>query len=387
MNTVKPKIEIADLFRDNHQRLKNLTFHQKQVIDDIINCRTEAMGAHVLKCDNSECGHEEQSYNSCRNRNCPKCQYSAKELWIEKRVDELLPVPYFHMVFTIPHLFNQLILYNRKFFFNLLFQASQESVKELMKTKYKATPGIISLLHTWGSAMPLHVHAHMLVTGGGIHLTEDRWVPARENYSLSIKALSPVYRAVFVKALRKLHDEGKLTLPPNLTSPFAFEDLINKSFHKNWVVYAKEPFAAPIHVVRYLGNYTHRIAFSNHRIIKVENDRVFFNYKDYVNDIPEKKVMSLEIVEFLRRYLMHVVPKGFVKIRFSGIMAHVVRKKKIELARELIAKSSKIKKEEIAKLEKIVSDYKAKYSLKAKDCEVCKKGKMMLVTEENYFGP
>jgi hypothetical protein len=387
VNITKPKYEIADLFISHGHLLKNITSHQQKVIGHITACRTEKMGAHILKCDNVECGHDEQAYNSCRDRNCPKCQYSAKELWINKRINELLPVPYFHMVFTIPHEFNLLILYNRKLFYKLLFQSSQKSVKDLMEKKYKAVPGIISLLHTWGSNLSFHVHTHMLVSGGGIHLTKDRWVFTKENYSLSTKALSAKYRWLFIKGLRKLYKNGKLKLPPELEGAFAFENLLDKTFKCDWVVYAKKPFSAPVHVIRYLGNYTHRIAFSNYRIKKVENGRVFFEYKDYKNKKYEVKLMSLEIVEFLRRYLMHVVPKGFVKIRFFGFMAHKSRRENIIKARELISKNSKFKKVEIENLDKIISEYKETHQLKAKDCEICKKGKMILVNDENYFLP
>jgi hypothetical protein len=313
VNISKPKYEIADLFISHGHLLKNITSHQQKVIGHITACRTEKMGAHILKCDNVECGHDEQAYNSCRDRNCPKCQYSAKELWIEKRIDELLPVPYFHMVFTIPHDFNLLILYNRKLLYKLLFQSSQKSVKDLMEKKYNAVPGIISLLHTWGSNLSFHVHTHMLVSGGGIHLSKDQWVFTKENYSLSTKALSAKYRWLFIKGLRKLYKEGKLKLPPELEEAFAFENLLDKTFTCDWVVYAKKPFSVPVHVIRYLGNYTHRIAFSNYRIKKVENGKVFFEYKDYKNKKYEVKLMSLRSWSFCDDILCMLFLKDLLK--------------------------------------------------------------------------
>ena len=188
MSFSKPKHEVADLFREHRHRLENLTQHQNKIIDAIIYCRTEAMGGHIYRCDNLECGNEEQAYNSCRNRNCPKCQYSAKELWVEERVKELLPVPYFHVVFTVPDTLNSLILYNRVELFSILFKASQRAVKKVMKKSYNATPGMISLLHSWGSNVSFHPHIHMLLAGGGIHLDEDRWVNTKESYCLPVKA-------------------------------------------------------------------------------------------------------------------------------------------------------------------------------------------------------
>ena len=381
MSFTKPKIEIADLFREHRHRLHIKSGHLEKVIDAIVNCRTERLGGHIYQCDNSECGSEEQSYNSCRNRNCPKCSYSPQELWVDKRVMELLPIPYFHMVFTLPHSLNELIIYNKVKLYGALFKASQLAVKKLMKKNYKADPGMISLLHTWGSNLSYHVHAHMLLTGGGIGLVQDRWIPARENYSLPVKALSPIYRAEFIKEVRKLKKKGKLTLPPSLEAPFAFENLLDSTFSTDWVVYAKKPFTAPIEVLRYLGNYTHRIAFSNHRIVKVENDRVFFHYKEYKDGSHENKIMSLEITEFLRRFLIHVVPRRFVKIRFYGIMANKVRKKKIDQARELIAKDSRLKKLETEELKKIVEEYKATHTVDTDTCRVCKKGKMQKLKE------
>ena len=375
------KYEVADLFRQYRSQLGHLSKHQNKVIDAIVNCRTAALGGHVYQCNNSECGNEEQSYNSCRNRNCNKCQYSAKELWVEKRVKELLPIPYFHMVFTVPHCFNELMMYNRVKIFALLFQSSQLAVKKLMKTKYQANPGIISLLHTWGSNLSFHVHTHMLVTGGGIKLDGERWVPSRESYCLPIKALSPVYRAEFIKGLRKLHSQKKLNLPPTLRAPFEFENLVESSFKENWVVYAKKPFSAPINVLKYLGNYTHRIAFSNHRILKVEGDRVYFNYKDYKDGGYEKKITSLAAPEFLRRYLMHVVPKRFVKIRFYGFMAHKSRTRNIERARVLIAQDSRLKKMDAEELKEVIADYKETHSVTSDQCRKCKAGLMVEIQE------
>lgn len=342
------------------------------------------MGGHIYRCDNEACGHEEQAYNSCRNRNCPKCQYSAKELWVEERVRELLPVAYYHVVFTVPHVFNELMMYNREILYNLVFQASQEAVKTHFINKYQPTPGIISLLHTWGSNISYHVHTHMLITAGGIKKadakmkTSEVWVDSKENYIFPVKGITEIYRAIYVKKLRKHLRKSKLKLPASLIKyPMAIEDLIDSSFKHDWVVYAAKPFLAPIHVLEYLGNYTHRIAFSNHRILKIENDRVYFTYKDYKDKEVLIKETSLACTEFCRRYLMHVVPRGFVRIRFYGFMANKSRKKNIEKARGLIAIMDP-KKEVLdsEKLAVIIEDFKLKHKTDSDLCALCKIGTM-----------
>lgn len=364
-------------------QLRKLSRHKQKVVQNIMNCRTAALGGHVYGCDSDDCDHEDYSYNSCRDRNCPKCQYSAKELWVESRVRELLPVPYYHMVFTMPHLFNELMLSNRVLIFNLLFEASSYAVKELFKSRYNAQPGMISLLHTWGQNLSMHDHIHMLVPGGGLSLEKDEWIACEEKYALPEKALSSVFRAYFVKQLRKKYRKGKINFTDNigyLEQPSNFEDLIDKSFEKDWVVYAKEPFSTPLAVLGYLGNYTHRIAFSNHRIVKVEQDRVYFKYKDY-RDKAKIKVMSLKVTEFLRRFLMHVVPKKFVRIRYYGFMTNSKRKKNLKKTRQLIAKTDNQSVLTEEKIEKIIEDYKRKNPVDTDTCPVCKKGKMIVIRE------
>ena len=319
------------------------------------------------------------SYNSCRNRNCPKCQYSAKELWVSDRVKELLPVPYYHMVFTVPHVLNELMLWNRKLIFDVLFQSSQLAVKKIFKTKYEATPGMISLLHTWGSNLSFHVHVHMLVTGGGIGVTENRWIPAQENYALSVQALSSIYRAQFLSRLRELHKKNRLRLPEYLQRLEDFNNQLDQSYQNDWVVYAKRPFTAPIHVLNYLGNYTHRIAFSNHRIFSLSENVVSFSFKDYAEGSHEKKVMTLQTTEFLRRYLMHIVPRRFVKIRFFGFMAHRNRKHNIERARELITKDKRLKALDSKTLEEIIAEFKKTHAMDTDQCPKCKEGQMLQI--------
>lgn len=377
----RPKFEVADVFRLCREKLGLLSAKKNKVINAILNCRTEKLGGHVYACDNPECGHEEQSYNSCRDRHCPKCQYSAKKSWVEDRVSELLPVPYFHTVFTMPHLFNELAFMNPKELYRILFWAAQESVKQLFKERYKSIPGLISILHTWGSNITFHSHIHMLVTGGGISETGDRWISALENYCLPVKALSKIFRAKFVEALRKSYKANKLRLPENLKEPFAFEDFVESSFKTEWVVYTKKPFAAPIHVLNYLGNYTHRVAFSNHRIVNIENGQVTFKYKAYHDGTHENKIMSLSCEEFCRRFLMHILPAYFVKIRFSGIFAHKNRKKNIEKSRELIAKDKRLKVLSSKDLEAIVEEFAKKNSLETDVCKKCQKGKMIKIKE------
>ena len=276
------------------------------VLEALKACRTAALGGHIDRCD--ECGHERVSYNSCRNRHCPKCQGLDRQRWVQAREADLLPLPYYHMVFTLPDKLNVLCLANAKPLYHLLFQCAWETVKTFAADpKYLAArTGMIAVLHTWGQNLSLHPHLHCIVPGGGLD-ADGNWVEARGKgkFLFPVKAMSLVLRAKFVQGLRKLYDEGKLTFVGQaaaLAQPQGFAKLLRSLYQKPWVVYAKKPFAGPEQVVRYLGRYTHRIAISNHRIRKLENGKVTFVWKDY-RDGGKKKLMTLTVVEFSAQVL------------------------------------------------------------------------------------
>ena len=286
---------------------------QLRTLDAVKRCRTASLGAHVDGC--SECGHLRISYNSCRNRHCPKCQGLQREQWINAREQELLPVPYFHVVFTLPDTLNPLCLYHSKVLYDILFQTAW-SVMDSFAHDPKwlgGTPGMIAILHTWGQTLGLHPHLHCIVPGGGLTLC-GKWKMAksRGKYLFPVKAMSTVFRARFIEALRK---ELSAHMEPSL---------VNELYQKRWVVYAKRPFHGPHSVIEYLGRYTHKIAISNHRITDISDGKVTFRYKDYRQQ-GAHKTMTLDGLEFIRRFAMHILPKGFVRIRHYGILSSTVK--------------------------------------------------------------
>lgn len=280
---------------------------QLRTLDAVRRCRTASLGSHIDGC--KSCGHLRISYNSCRNRHCPKCQSNERERWIQAREDELLPVPYFHVVFTLPDTLNRLCMYKPAVLYDLLFKTAW-SVLNSFGHDHKwlgAQTGMISIVHTWGQTMTLHPHLHCIVPGGGL-TKQGKWKHARSDgkYLFNVKAMSTVYRGRFIAALKE-------QLPQEMT-----KELINALYKHNWVVYAKRPFTGPESVVEYLGRYTHKIAISNHRIQNIEDGKVSFAYKDYKHG-SVKKQMTLEAMEFIRRFSLHILPKGFVRIRHYGI--------------------------------------------------------------------
>ncbi len=311
----KPTFELAQIIREfgfefeqKHHPLKQ----HRRVLNALQICRTAALGGHVDKC--SDCNHERISYNSCRNRHCPKCQATNRERWILEREKDLLPVNYFHVVFTLPHELNDLCLHYPKEMYTILFSTSKETITTFGNDEKHlgAKTGMISILHTWGQNLSLHPHVHMIVPGGGI--TEDgKWKQAKSNgqFLFPVQAMSVVYRGKFMEQLKLFCDAIKKPLNVQLRKLL---------YKKNWVVYAKEPFFGPKQVIEYLGRYTHRVAISNHRIKKVENEKVSFAYKDYATG-GKQKLMTLEAMEFLRRFCMHIMPPKFMKIRHYGILS------------------------------------------------------------------
>jgi len=319
--------ELADVFRrygESYQRATRLSASQQKVMRAVSVCRTQELGGHLDRCD--ACGFERPAYNSCRNRHCPKCQSLAKAQWLEKQTAELLPVGYFHLVFTLPHELNRLVLAHKKIGLTLLFKAVSETLLEFGQRRLHGTVGIIAVLHTWDQTLKDHFHLHCLVPAGALSIDRNRWIVARKNFLFPVKALSRVFRGKFLALLQQACDKRKLP---------AADDEIKASRHKSWVVYAKKPFGSPAKVLDYLGRYTHRVALSNDRILQVENGKVTLSYRDR-KDGERKKIMTLEAQEFIRRFLLHVLPDGFMRIRHFGFLANRSKKQALARCRQLL---------------------------------------------------
>jgi hypothetical protein len=290
----------------------------------ILVCRTQELGGHLDRCDH--CGFERPGYNSCRNRHCPKCQALAKAQWLEKQTCELLPVGYFHLVFTLPHELNRLILANKKMLLSLLFKAVSETLLEFGRSRLGGTLGIIAVLHTWDQTLKDHFHLHCLVPAGALAFDRSRWISARKNFLFPVKALSRVFRGKFLALLKPRIDRRKIAFTDNA---------VKASRQKRWIVYAKPPFGSPQTVLDYLGRYTHRVALSNDRIVQIENGKVTLSYRDR-KDGDRKKTMTLEAQEFIRRFLLHVLPDGFMRIRHFGFLANRAKRQSLAQCRKLL---------------------------------------------------
>jgi putative transposase/transposase-like zinc-binding protein len=314
--------ELADVFRQHGERFEKthrVSVAEHKVIRAVKVCRTQELGGHLYRCD--ACDFERPVYNSCRNRHCPKCQSLAKARWLEKQTAELLPVGYFHLVFTVPHEFNRLILAHKKIVLSLLFKAVSETLIEFGKTRLGGTLGIIAVLHTWDQMLKDHFHLHCLVPGGALSLDQSRWIATRDDFLFPVKALSRVFRGKFLDLLGQARRRGKI-------NPLYSDTRV--PHQKKWVVYAKKPFGSPQIVLNYLGRYTHRVALSNDRILAIDQDQVTLSYRDR-KDGDGKKTLPLDAQEFIRRFLLHVLPDGFMRIRHFGFLAN--RSKKQALAR------------------------------------------------------
>lgn len=325
-----------------------MPLHRLRVMGAIETCRTAYQGGHVDECEH--CGAETISYNSCGNRHCPKCQFLKKEKWIEARGKDLLPITYFHVVFTLPDLLNPLVLRNQEVLYNLLFKAVSETLATLARKlkRLGVELGFIAILHTWGQNLMDHPHIHVIVTGGGLTLDGRRWKTCKKDFFIHVKVLSKLFRGKFIAYLKKLRAENKLIYPGDisrLASPGVFNALVSDLYKKKWVVYCKKPFEKTQNVIDYLGRYTHRIAISNHRLVKLENDVVSFLWRDYRDD-NKVKIMPLKADEFIRRFLLHALPDRFVKIRHYGILGNRCRKEKLTKCRELLACAEQNKAEE-----------------------------------------
>jgi len=320
-------VEVADIFRQygpSYRRSHEMPLNQLRTMRAIEICRTAELGGHVDVCDT--CGAIRISYNSCRNRHCPKCQFIRKEKWLEARKEDLLPIQYFHVVFTIPEEINPLALRNQRVIYTILFRSVSETLIELGKDpKHLGVQiGFISILHTWGQNLMDHPHIHCIVTGGGLSLDNNRWLSCRNGFFISVKVMSRLFRGKFLSYLKKSYDSKKLNFHGDicqLQDSKAFREFLKDLYRQEWVVYCKPPFKGPEGVLRYLGRYTHRVAIANHRIIKMEDSRVSFLWCDY-SDGNRNKTMTLNVFEFIRRFLLHVLPDRFVKIRYYGLLGN-----------------------------------------------------------------
>jgi hypothetical protein len=343
---VRTGLEVADIFRSAGPGYRaahagHLSLHQLKIMSAIERCRTAAMGGHVEAC--TDCGHWRIAYNSCRNRHCPKCQGAAARTWLAEREADLLPVGYFHVVFTLPAEVADIAFHNKAVVYDLLFRAASETMLTIAADPKHlgARIGITAVLHTWGSAMTHHPHVHMIVPGGGISHDGTRWISSRAAFLLPVRVLGALFRRLFLTRLIALHDAGKLSFfgtRAGLADRRTFLRQLAPVWKKRWVVYAKAPFAGPEAVLAYLSRYTHRVAISNSRIIAFDETSVTFRYKDYRRDDGQQQsVMKLSADEFIRRFLLHVLPRGFHRIRHYGLLASATRKASIARARELLA--------------------------------------------------
>src|ERR1035437_499000 len=339
----RPTLEVADIVRSAgnsfwEQQQSHLAWPHRKVLDAIVRCRTAALGGHRDQC--VRCDHQAISYNSCRERHCPKCQGNARAKWLAARSAELLPVPYFHIVFTLPHELSALILQNKRLLYDLLFRTSAAAMLELARDSKHlgADIGALGVLHTWGQNLQHHPHIHYIVPAGGLTPDGSRWIDSSHRFFLPVHALSRVFRGKFVAELKQLVAQNKLQLHGSqqyLAAPGCFATFLRQLFRQDWVVYAKPPFGGAEHVLNYLARYTHRVAISNHRLVAFENDRVSFRWRDYAHG-GKKKVMTLSADEFLRRFLLHVLPKGLVRIRHFGMFANRRRETALARGRELL---------------------------------------------------
>jgi hypothetical protein len=348
----RPAVEVADILSAQGQRFldryrSSLDFQQLKALRAIQRCRTAALGGHRDQC--SRCDYQAISYNSCRNRHCPKCQAQARERWLAARERELLPTSYFHVVFTVPHELNLLALENPTLFYDLLFTASAQTLLEIAADPKHlgAEIGLISTLHTWGQNLLLHPHIHCVIPAGGLALDHRRWLHPRYPFFLPVKVLSRVFRGKFLASLKRLHRRKQLQCAgpaEALADQQQFAKLLRHLHRHDWVVYAKPAFGGPLKLLRYLGRYTHRVAISNHRLLAFEQERVTFRWKDYAHGRKQSR-MTLAGTEFLRRFFLHVLPRGFVRIRHFGLLANRFRLSRLALCRQLLACSDSTQQE------------------------------------------
>jgi hypothetical protein len=366
--------EVADIFRlygESYRQSNPLSCEQRKVMHHIEQCRTAALGGHIERCN--VCSFERIAYNSCRNRHCPKCQAMAKEQWLNDRKAELLPCGYFHLVFTLPHALNPIILSNRKKTLAMLFGAVNETLQAFARDpqwRLEGQLGFIGVLHTWSQTLIDHFHLHCLIPAGA--LAGDRWRPARESYLFKVESLAKEFKKRYLKKLASAYRQDRIKVPQNS----AFDDMLRSLAERQWIVYAKRPFAGPQQVLEYLGRYTHRVAISNHRILSVADGKVAFIYRD-----PKRKsvrIMTLAAEEFIRRFLLHVLPKSFMKIRYFGFLAHRNKKQAIPFLRKLINPKAKLPE----KIKETVAQMMLRLTgIELTLCPQCRKGRMVKIRD------
>jgi len=370
----RPRWEVADVFRlhgEAYRRTHPMPPLHRQVMSAIERCRTAALGGHVERCD--DCGFERIAYNSCRNRHCPKCQTMAKARWLEARNAELLPVHYFHVVFTLPHELNPLALANKQRIYGLLFRAAAETLKDFGRDPKHlgGTMGFTAILHTWDQQLRSHVHLHCVVPGGALSADRTRWNSTRDDFLFPVTALSQVFRGKFIDGLKKGVAQGEVACPGGL------RPLLPKLYAHNWVLYCKRPFAGPKKVLDYLGRYTHRVAISNHRIVDVDESRVTFRYRDRTHG-NVSKLATVSPDDFIRRFMLHVLPKGFKRIRHYGFLASSAKASQLPRCRELLGLTAPLPQPDDKTTEELVAE------LTGRDlttCPRCTRGTMHFVCE------
>lgn len=380
-------LEVADIFRQcgpvfRAEHAATLSRDQRRVMSAIEQCRTAALGGHVEECD--ACGHQRMAYNSCRNRHCPKCQSLARAQWLSDRQTELLPAEYFHVVFTLPQEVAAIAYQNKDVVYNILFQATAQTLRTIgADPKHLgAEIGFIAILHTWGQNLLHYPHLHCVVPGGGISADGERWVSCRPGFFLPVRVLSRLFRRLFLELLQQAFDAGELHFFNSLAGlqeRLAFAKYLAPVARTEWVVYAKAPFGGPKQVLEYLGRYTHRVAISNNRLLEFSEGAVTFAWKDYRHE-SKKKTMRLDAHEFIRRFLLHVLPSGFQRIRSYGFLANRYRQVKIELCRQLLGVPVPVVAVDVPVQ---ATDYRDRYQrltgLSLRDCPHCNKGQMVCI--------
>jgi len=381
----RPKFEVADVFRRYGEAYcqehgASLSMAQRRVMTAIEVCRTAVLGGHLEQCDH--CGHQRNAYNSCSDRHCPKCQSFARAQWIEDRQAELLNTQYFHVVFTLPQEIAAIAYQNKRELYGILFRAAAETLRTIAADPKHlgAEIGFFAVLHTWGSNLLHHPHLHCVVAGGGLSADGTEWIPCRDGFLLSVRVLSRLFRRLFLEKLVDAFDASKLEFFSSLQSlreRCSFLDYLAPLREAEWVVYAKRPFAGPEQVLDYVGRYTHRVAISNNRLLDIAGGKVTFRYKDYRHDA-QQKTMTLEAGEFIRRFLLHVLPEGFQRIRYYGFLANRYREQKLARCRELLG---------MPLPESADSEASKDYSERCKEltgfslweCPVCHQGRMLII--------
>jgi hypothetical protein len=384
----RPRLELAEIVRhdgDAYRRTHRLTSVQHRALRAIVACRTAALGGHRETCD--RCGAVRITYNSCRNRHCPKCQTVTKERWLSARRADLLPIPYFHVVFTLPHDLNALAQGNPRVIYALLFRAAADTLLTFGRDPQHlgGTIGITAILHTWGQNLSQHVHLHCLVTGGALAADRSRWITGRSSFLFPVRALSTVFRAKYLAALRRAFATGQLHFADgttDLADRLPFTDFLSRLRALNWIVYAKRPFAGPEQVLSYLGRYTHRVALSNDRLIEHRDGHVRFRWKDYA-DHNRVKILTLAADEFLRRFLLHVVPHGFMRIRHFGLLANRTRRATLTRCRSLLGQPAieDVPSESVAELVHRLT------GIDLARCPVCGEGRMQVTAIVVHLPP